>query len=689
MPHRTFSSFTRTGFTGARLLIAAWTLLVLLAGIGRAAGVKPPSTGELYSYGETLNLDDLSRDAGVTAGITDLNGTKMIKIDFPLLKGYPGVNFPVPAGGWDLTGYAGVQIQVHNPGTESVAVTMKLENPAGLDANPWNADIVSLDAGATKTLKVTFGKSFGQWGFALDATRVAHVRLYTQALTKPVSIVVGKPTVFKGVAAAATGAAPSGGAAGVKPPSTGELYSYEGTLNLGDLWRDAGVVAGITDLNGVKMIKIDFPLLKGYPGVNFPVPKGGWDLSGYGGVQIPVHNPGTESIAVSMKLENPAGADANPWNADIVSVDAGATKTLKVTFGKSFGQQGFPLDATRVAHIRLYTQALTKPVSIMVGKPMAVKGAAGAAAAPEVPSLPYVTKTTSPKNHAVPYGQEWELVKDWTFGNKRADATIRNKGELDKEFYYRYIYENGKLDILSTFWSYHRDYPEGDPKSLHVFGDDTLTLKGRIPEGGGLRMRGIESGLLRAKTPFVPGMYVEMRCKVTRGVGSWPSFWLNPGIQYDDGTFSKLPWPPEIDIFEFFGFKNNPKAATFESNIQVNKKPAQYGNPRDIFTAYKKGHYTPGMDFSEEFHVFALDWQEDRPVWLLDGHPIKQTYYKWPAPAAHILIGNQLGIEFAKDDMKAMTADESNWDFVIDYVRVWKHPGVVVPSTVAAPAPAK
>ena len=477
-----------------------------------------------------------------------------------------------------------------------------------------------------------------------------------------------------------------GRAEGVKPPVTGDLYSYEGTLSLNDLRPDAGVSASLTDLNGSRLIKVDFPVLKGYPGVSFPVPKGGWDLGGFTGVKIVVHNPGADSIAVTLKVENPAGTDPNPWNAEIVTVDANATKTLKLTFGRSFGQKGYALDPSRIAYVRVFTQALTKPATMIIGQPVVFKGGAEPAVVKPAtkPADPtYITTTTSPKNHRVPYGQEWELVKDWTFGNNRADATIHNKGELDQEFYYRYIYENGKLDKLSTSWNIHRDYPEGDPKSLHVFGADTLTLKGRIPEGGGLRMGGIEAGMLRAKIPFIPGMYVEMRCKVTRGVGSWPNFWLASGIQYENGTFSKMPWPPEIDIFEFFGFKNQPGSKTFESNVQSNNKPEKYGPPHNIFSAFDKNHYTPGMDFSKEFHVFALDWQEDRPIWLLDGHPIKQTYYKWIAPAAHIMVCNTIGIEFAKDDMKAMTADESNWDYVIDYLRVWKHPGIVVPGTVA------
>jgi len=132
-----------------------------------------------------------------------------------------------------------------------------------------------------------------------------------------------------------------------------------------------------------------------------------------------------------------------------------------------------------------------------------------------------------------PFGQtgHWSLLKDWTFGRTRSDATIRNKTELDREFYYRYIYDGGTLDRLPTYLSIHRDYPEGDPRSLHVFSDDHLTLKGRIPPGGGLRPGGIESGMLRSKFALQPGMYLEMRALMPKGVGVWPAFWLNPGVQ--------------------------------------------------------------------------------------------------------------------------------------------------------------
>lgn len=275
-----------------------------------------------------------------------------------------------------------------------------------------------------------------------------------------------------------------------------------------------------------------------------------------------------------------------------------------------------------------------------------------------------------------PYGQTgtYLLVKDWSFGAGRADATVKNRGDLDREFFYRYIHAGGKLDGLPSYWSYHRDYPDGDPRSLHVFGDTTLTLKGRIPPKGGLWPRGIETGILRAKLPITPGMYIEMRARLPYGIGAWPAFWLSPGVQYADGTFSDLPWPPEIDIFEFFNWQGRSRTKVMTANVQTSGKPERYGTPHDLFSKFdKKGEYAPGTDFSADFHVFALDWVENKPIWLVDGVPVKQTYYEWPGPPAHLLITNQLGMTFPNANLTAMQPDENQWDYVIDYIRIWQH----------------
>jgi len=54
---------------------------------------------------------------------------------------------------------------------------------------------------------------------------------------------------------------------------------------------------------------------------------------------------------------------------------------------------------------------------------------------------------------------------------------------------------------------------------------------------------------------------------------------------------------------------------------------------------------------------------------------VKQTYYEWHGPPAHLLITNQLGMAFPNANLSAMQADEGQWNYVIDYIRVWQWKG--------------
>ena len=255
------------------------------------------------------------------------------------------------------------------------------------------------------------------------------------------------------------------------------------------------------------------------------------------------------------------------------------------------------------------------------------------------------------------------LLADYTFGRTRPGATVRSMAQLAEVFRFRYIYDNARLDTLPSYWSRHRDYPDGDPRSLHVFTDDHLILKGRIPPGGGLRTGGLESGMLRALLPVSPGMRVELRARLPRGLGVWPAFWLNPGVETAGGSFSALPWPPEIDIFEFFVWQGRTEPRILETNVH----PVPGDAP-----VVRGGRTEPGYSFADDFHVFALDWVRDRPIWLLDGRPIRQTAFRWNAPPAHILITNQIGMNLDGVDLTGMPATEANWDFTLDYLRIWR-----------------
>lgn len=314
----------------------------------------------------------------------------------------------------------------------------------------------------------------------------------------------------------------------------------------------------------------------------------------------------------------------------------------------------------------------------LAGAAVAALGDAARAASPPEPPVGTPSRSLRAPRPKPPAAAEGitgphRLVADWTFGRASPDATVRSKTELDKEFRYRFIYNKGQLDQIPNCWSVFRDYPDGDPRSLHVFQDDALVLKTRVPPGGGLRSRGFESGMLRALLPFTPGMVVEMRAKLPHGLGTWPAFWLNPGVEYPGGRFSATPWPPEIDIFEFFQWQGRDHPRIMECHVQDAGHPEKYGNPRDLFSRFGPKGYEPGFDFSAGFHTFTLDWQKDAPVWMLDGQRIQQKHYLWgDAPPAHILVTDSIGMTLPGVRLAGMKVDEPAWDYTVKWLRVWR-----------------
>ena len=193
-----------------------------------------------------------------------------------------------------------------------------------------------------------------------------------------------------------------------------------------------------------------------------------------------------------------------------------------------------------------------------------------------------------------------DLVADWTVGTARPAATVHDMTEPRRSFRFRYIYDHGRLDGLPSYWSRNRDYPDGDLRSLHVFADQALVLKGRVPPGGGLFTGGIESGMLRALLPVTAGMYIEMRSKLPFGLGVWPAFWLNLGVEQADGMIGATTWPPEIDIFELFVWQGRDRPRTMEMHVQTGGHPERYGSPHDLDSSSGHGGYEPGVDFSAD-----------------------------------------------------------------------------------------
>ncbi len=106
----------------------------------------------------------------------------------------------------------------------------------------------------------------------------------------------------------------------------------------------------------------------------------------------------------------------------------------------------------------------------------------------------------------------------------------------------------------------------------------------------------------------------EARIKIPTAAGIWPAFWML------GANVATVPWPGcgEIDIMENFG--RNP-----DRNQGTLHGPGYSG-----INGFHRNYDLPGgQAFSDDFHIFRVDWVGDRINWYVDGHlyqVIKKSY---------------------------------------------------------------
>jgi len=146
-----------------------------------------------------------------------------------------------------------------------------------------------------------------------------------------------------------------------------------------------------------------------------------------------------------------------------------------------------------------------------------------------------------------PYGQDgaFVLLKNWTFGAHRAQFDGSQTGpDLDQSFLLSLHLRRraNSTEFRLTGLTIIATTPDGDAHSLHVFRRQyALRSRAVFLRAEAYWPRGIESGILRAKLPISPGMYIEMRAKTSARCGRMaPRFWLNAGVQFDNGKFLRF-----------------------------------------------------------------------------------------------------------------------------------------------------
>ena len=168
------------------------------------------------------------------------------------------------------------------------------------------------------------------------------------------------------------------------------------------------------------------------------------------------------------------------------------------------------------------------------------------------------------------------------------------------------------------------------------------------------------------KHDFKYGLF-EARVKVPEGQGFLPAFWMMPT---DENLYGQWPRCGEIDIMEVLGNDTDTSYGTIH-----------YGNPH----SESQGSYTLEKGtFSDEYHVFDVEWEPGKISWYVDGKLIhtEDNWYSategqgevtYPAPfdqPFYIILNLAVGGNWPGNPDE--TTDIANSAYYIDYVKVYQ-----------------
>lgn len=101
---------------------------------------------------------------------------------------------------------------------------------------------------------------------------------------------------------------------------------------------------------------------------------------------------------------------------------------------------------------------------------------------------------------------------------------------------------------------------------------------------------------------------IEARLKVPEGAGLWPAFWML-GSGFEEGSESQdknWPFVGEIDVMEYLGREPDLIMGTIHG--------PGYSGALGLTTWHRQEY-----DIADEFHTYAVEWDEAGIRWLYDG----------------------------------------------------------------------
>ena len=248
-----------------------------------------------------------------------------------------------------------------------------------------------------------------------------------------------------------------------------------------------------------------------------------------------------------------------------------------------------------------------------------------------------------------PARADWKLVWSDEFNGTRLDTA--------------------KWNVLIREQSKHNELQYYLPDEVYVE-RGWLRLRSRVRDYGSMHYT---SGRLDTSRKFAPtyGRF-EIRARLPGGKGLWPAHWLYP--QNRDWAMERLmaeavaagqeraipearPWYSEIDIMEFLGHEPNVVYGTLHYHTFGGEKKTSSGTWRG------------DVDYTKEFHVYALEWEPDSMRWYIDDKRIHATVNGIPHTPHYLILNTAVGGGWPGNP-DSTTVFPQYHD--IDYVRVYQ-----------------
>ncbi len=170
---------------------------------------------------------------------------------------------------------------------------------------------------------------------------------------------------------------------------------------------------------------------------------------------------------------------------------------------------------------------------------------------------------------------------------------------------------------------------------------------------------------LNSKFAFTYGR-IEIRAKLPAGIGTWPAIWMlnknidEDGAYWDNLGFGTTKWPScgEIDILEHWGKNQNYVSSALHNASSYGYKVKNVGGQKI-------------KDASTKFHVYSLEWSEEKMIFMIDGiehfryDPAIKNSETWPYDSDYYLILN-IAIE---PDIDPNFIESP---MVVDYIRIYQ-----------------